>query len=838
MYRIHSAEITGNVRLLLAKIKNIKINFDADCQTIIGTNGSGKSTLLREFSPLPAVSADYLKGGGKKIHFSDDDGEQYIALSENKHGWLHSLVRISDGVELNPGKTRQVQKQLIEDLCGVTEELFDIFVGDVTFTQMSPAKRREWILSFSGSDLEYAMKVYRDLSKRLMDSIALQKHYAKRLATELEGVMGEDQLNDLKRSAKSCIDRINFLMMERDSNVDATVSSSQIVDRLARSTAEEEAIFSQIEQYRVVVPQGLNLDIGSQEDIDRIVGVIRSDIQIMQRKLNVAYEEHSTIDKYIKMLAQAGANGVGDLEARVQQLTQEYNEAFERRTMPLVFNNPTQARWTLNTILFEMIELINLLPEDLQQYEASAIQNQVHLNSSRELIIKRQGELKELDHKLYHMSNVDQVQCPQCTIVFAPGVDPMQFDQLKQQYGQIEQIIAQLEMKKMQFEEVAMEYDQYQQRTRRIQQIMGANDCLSPLWGAIRQAIDQNEPALMINAIIHDYNAELEIAIQCEQIDKELQTRQMILDNARAITQGHGDVNADRLNAINEQITVILNDIAHAKSHIQAIETFARSVQDLDRLNARYRDVVDQIGALAFNYQLTLRNECLDEDIGALQSQLATTQASISDATTAAALIEELRRNKKQADEDVIVHKALVDGLSPTNGLIAKNIRSFIDGYIDQMNNFIGEVWTYPMRILGSDIDAAVDCKFQLESEGELSGGAIKVVSPDISKSSSAQTDIINFAFRVTAMMCLGYDSFVMYLDEAGVRMDEKHRDRFNGLIERLLERKQVSQIFMISHYAAMHGVFTNADITVVDKSNIINIPREYNQNVTIEYLE
>lgn len=836
--KIHSAKITGNIRLQLAKIGSIEINFESDCQTIIGTNGSGKSTLLREYSPLPPVSADYIKGGGKTIHFEDDKGVQYVAESENKHGWTHSLIRISDGVELNPGKTRQVQKQLIEQICGLTEELFDILVGDVTFTQMAPNKRREWILSFSGSDLEYAMKIYRDLNKRLMDSIALQKHYAKRLATELEGVMGEDQINDLRRSAKLCIERINLLMMERDSTVDPSVSSSQIIDHLARTQSLEEKIFSQIEQYKVAVPEGLNLDIASREDVDRAIGIIRSDISIMQRDLNAAYEEHATLDKYMKMLSSAGANGIDDLKLRVDELNAQLLDLQARRSLDITFNQPAQAQWALKSILFEVIELINLMPTDIPEYEMGGMRNAQQIREVRELIAKKQGELKEHDHKLYHMSNVDQVQCPQCTLVFAPGVDPNHVDQLKHAYGTVENQIATLDLKLNDLMDIAMEHDQYHQRTNRLQQIMHNNDCLSPLWNMIRSHIDRNEPTLMLNTMIHEYGAELDLAVQCDTIGQELYTRKMILDNAMAITQGHGDVNADRINSINTRITDTLNRMGEAKKYIQAIETFARAANDLDNLNAQYQDTVDQISALLLNYQLTLRNECLDEDIGVLQTQLASTQSTLSDATTAAALIEELRRNKKQADEDVAVHKSLVDGLSPNTGLIAKNIRTFIDGYVDQMNSFVGEVWTYPMKIIGCDIDAAVDCKFPLESEGELSGGVIKVVSPDISKSSSAQTDIINFAFRLTAMMCLGFEGYVLYLDEAGVRMDEKHRDRFNGLIERLLERKQVSQIFMISHYAAMHGVFTNADITVVDKTNIINIPREYNQNVTIEYLE
>lgn len=836
MYQMHSIELISNTRLMLAKINRIKIDFNSDYQTIIGTNGSGKSTILRESSPLPPISSDYLKGGSKTVHFSTDDGEQYTAFSENKNGWLHSLIRMSDGVELNPGKTRQVQRQLIQSLCGLTEDLFDILVGDACFTQMAPNKRREWILSFSGSDLEYAMKIYRDLNKRFMDSVALQKHYAKRLATELEGMMGEDQLNDLRQSAKSCIERINVLLMERDGSVDPNARSQDIVGQLGRAMAEEESVFERIVNYQVVVPEGIGHDVNSEEDVTRIIKTIHNDIAYMQRSLDAAYGEHRELTKYMDALKQVGANGIDDIVKKSQELSEHRDKLLAQRTLPIDLNDPTRDRWTLQTILFELVELINQLPEDLSAYEAKGVQNNTDRNITLELIHTHQQHLKELDHQLYHMDKVDDVKCPQCTLVFAPGVDPELFEKLQREYSDVEKVIAQLEIRRGEYDIVAEEHQQHHHRLTRLNQHMSNHPNLLPLWNIIRSSMDSGESSMMINFHIHEYNRELELMVEYQSVEKELKTNEGLLRHAEAITQGQGDINTDRITGIDLRIKEIMRDIDDARRHVTAIETFGQAVQELDHLNEHYARTMDQIWALSMSYQLTLRNECLDEDIAHLQSQLAVTQASLSDATTAAALIDELRRNKKMADDDVIVHKALVDGLSPTNGLIANNIRSFIDGFVDLMNQVIAEVWTYPMRIIGCDIDAAVDCKFPLESEGESSGGTITVNSPDISKSSSAQTDIINFAFRYAAMICLGFKT--LYLDEAGVRMDEKHRDRFNGFIERIMECKQVTQAFMISHYAAMHGVFVNADVTVVDKSNIIHLPVEYNKFATLEYME
>jgi hypothetical protein len=54
------------------------------------------------------------------------------------------------------------------------------------------------------------------------------------------------------------------------------------------------------------------------------------------------------------------------------------------------------------------------------------------------------------------------------------------------------------------------------------------------------------------------------------------------------------------------------------------------------------------------------------------------------------------------------------------------------------------------------------------------------------------------------------------------------------NFVKDLVETKGFSQVFMISHYASSHGAFTQAEVMVMDSSNI-SVPMKYNQHVTIE---
>ena len=61
-----------------------------------------------------------------------------------------------------------------------------------------------------------------------------------------------------------------------------------------------------------------------------------------------------------------------------------------------------------------------------------------------------------------------------------------------------------------------------------------------------------------------------------------------------------------------------------------------------------------------------------------------------------------------------------------------------------------------------------------------------------------------------------------LYLDELGQSFDEKHRVNIMDFVKNL--SSEYSQMFMISHYHNGHGIFTNAQITILDVSNLRKI--------------
>ena len=104
----------------------------------------------------------------------------------------------------------------------------------------------------------------------------------------------------------------------------------------------------------------------------------------------------------------------------------------------------------------------------------------------------------------------------------------------------------------------------------------------------------------------------------------------------------------------------------------------------------------------------------------------------------------------------------------------------------------------------------------------------------DIAKGSTGQQEIINLAFVVTAMHCLGLSEAIMYLDEFGASFDQVHRSQAAHVVKSLVESQSFSQLFMISHYVHSYSAYESADVCVLCSNNI-TVPAVYNKHVTIE---
>jgi hypothetical protein len=115
------------------------------------------------------------------------------------------------------------------------------------------------------------------------------------------------------------------------------------------------------------------------------------------------------------------------------------------------------------------------------------------------------------------------------------------------------------------------------------------------------------------------------------------------------------------------------------------------------------------------------------------------------------------------------------------------------------------------------DNDSAVlDYKFPIVFNDDVDNE-----TKDVSKGSEGIQEIINYAFRETAMSFLKLEDYPLYLDEFGSTFDPTHKPLAINMIKELMEQEAFSQMFFISHYTECHEVFSNAEVCLLCDKNI-----------------
>jgi DNA repair exonuclease SbcCD ATPase subunit len=226
---------------------------------------------------------------------------------------------------------------------------------------------------------------------------------------------------------------------------------------------------------------------------------------------------------------------------------------------------------------------------------------------------------------------------------------------------------------------------------------------------------------------------------------------------------------------------------------------------------------------------LAIKNKALRDVSESRHLEMAAIQKRLTDRETLQGIVNDLARDVEQLEIQYRTFQLLAQALSPTEGLIAQRLREAIFSIVDQMNAVISSVWSHELRIMECGFEQSdLDYKFPVYVESPDN------LTPDISRASKGQQEMINIAFKLTAMLYLDLLDYPLFMDEPGEGFDEQHRDQIMSLIRQMLDSGHYSQLFMVSHFASNHGAFLDAEILALDTSNIA-LPGIFNEHVVLE---
>lgn len=819
-------------RISLSGLETLVYTPEASAQIIIGSNGCGKSSLLEELSVLPPDKADMLPGGYKIIEV-EHLGEIYTLRSDYKKSGKHSFIHHgSDGdKELNDGGTLTAQKMIIEKIFGLTPELLMIWSGRTKFTQLSPTKRRDWILKLSKNDIDFAMKVYNLAKTETRDRQGVEKYFVKRLAEETAEVADQQRVITLTDQVEETTTLLNQLLESKDNRLPSVSHVKIEIEQLMREFVDctTEALTTHL-----IKPRFLT-NVTTLNELETQLGTYRGKLEHSQESLQRLYQQKDNVKVAVATLKE---NGVGEVDDLIKITTDLENELLSLKKDCPIYDTITHSQIpsmleVYQSVIPTFLEALSELTDNSEEYFTTDKQKQATQTHTRlsNYAAAQQDQIRQYEHAIKHYNSLGDTECPECKHRFKAGMT--QFDLPTTEKLLVE---ARLNLDKAmgkiaKCDEYLGAFNVYLQERQRVKLIMTSNPLLNPLWKLLVSEGLYKVAPTSHNPTIQQFGIQLNSCLAIHELSEKVTMNRTVLKRVGDATADHQQLNNQYLDQIDHDIHVLLSNIERTHQEMKQTHRFKQEVENNYRLVVRAHEIQEQLNQKAKLLVQADLNAQLGFVIQDRQVQLATLSSTLNGINQRDAVIKDTIAQKEKATEDYQLHDIVMKELSPVDGLISEYIQSFLNDFIESVNLVIDEIWSYDMEVLPCGVDSTdVTCKFPLS----INQGA--KVSGDIAESSDGQTDIINFAFRMAVAEYLDLYDYPLYLDELAPTFDEQHRQNLIRYLNTLIEDGVYNQMFMVSHYASNHYAFANAEILMLDDRNIVKRPGVFNQHAKLTY--
>lgn len=805
-------------RLMLRNIRHFDYNPSSIHQLILGTNGSGKTSVMRELSPLPAYGGDYAKGGYKIVHCTHRGSTYVLTSTFTTSAGKHSMLR--NGVELNPGQTATVQRELVGTWLGLDTELMDVLLDTVRFTQMPALKRRDWIMRLSGADMSYAMRVWQSLRVQLRDTQGVVKHLNQRCSDALQRLPSADDIAGYQDRVTQLQSTLTTLMESRVPNLPhRTVVSDRIAAVLASIKPTVTSVLRQDwspHSYRTL------------DNINACIDTIRNHQYTIQQRLDIAHTEIDSIQDIVDVLESTHCAGVDELRARITT-TQTALDAIQLPDMYRDLTDVSVLMAQTDSVMPELIDVLNNISDNKARFTMDVRESHRRdVESKTSLLNKAVVAMGKLQHRIDHIQTADHTACPQCGHVWQPGVRVDELTTLVDRHAvissEVDRLRAEIDVHQSELDHT-VEYLNY---VRRWTRVIGANPRLQPLWHWLTDAWHADAPKALI-PMIAEWRHYLNVTLQYQTLLSTLSQLTHALQHTLSVGVDGASHYVNRMAQLTEIVTHATQQQLALRDSLQVAESHRATaltlIQHGNVVTAAMSELDDLMGGLA----RIAKNDILVGLIRDRQSELALATNTLNAAVTAAAVMADITQQRDTAVANAAALSTLIAELSPVDGLIAEQLTEFIGCFATQMTTVINAVWTYPLEVLPCGHDSGeLDYKFPISVNAGALGAA------DVSLGSKSQVAAVDFAFKLVVMMYLGLQDYPLYLDEVAVALDEQHRFNIVMFIKTYVETRQCSQMFMISHYDAQSGAFHPSEVCILDTANIVHIPDVYNQHVVM----
>lgn len=817
--KIIEIELYKYRRFNLNHIERFRYTIGQKSQIILGTNGSGKSSLLSELSPLPSKSKNFYEGGFKRI-IIEHRNSRYVLTSDSAN--KHSLLK--DDVELNEGHTFSVQKQLVMQEFNLNDKLFSILSGKINFCDMNIGERRKWFTYLSDNDYDYIGSVYDKIREKYHSLQSDLKSIMIFKEKEIASVLSDADIQVIRKTIaeyRQSIDALNAIKQN------VSQEDSEIHDQI-RST--EKQIQDTIEIYRRYLRE-LNYFVLSRKNI----GQLNKDLSDLNQEI---YKTDGKIETLVTQLDALTyqINNLSDTESQstIQNRLNEIQEILNSERS-IEIENISELYHCFQSVKENLQNTLMELPENSQrQFSKDVLENvekRLSENSSQTVIFQdTEQQLRRIwTEQENALLDTNKVSCPQCHYTWQAGYDPIKHRTSKEEWSKITELLTKLSEEKIHLTQQKEEILNYSAQYRSFIQFFKVYPILQYVHDQIKETVLSN-PQQAIQKL--------------DQLFLEIQTaykHQLLLDEQKQL-QSHQSsffsdpdkIKADLIrqkNDLDQQIHILYNENRTHKSMEKLYKEQVEILEKIQRQQDALLHMSQKLDTFISDSVKSALNKGINEVLKDLLTKMLNTQNLLADNDRHEDAIREFERQEKNIKESLEVVKILETILSPKAGIIADSLIGFINTILAYINDFVSEIWTYPIEIIPVEIEEndILDYKFKVKINDNE-------VIDDISESSSGLKEIINLGFKICVMSYLNFKGYPIYLDEFGSTFDMQHRFNTSSIISDLVNDDMFSNIFMISHYEESYGSMKNTDVIVMHDANI-SIPQGslINQNVLIE---
>lgn len=797
---IKKLELYKFKRFFLSQVDHFILEPKSNIMIMAWGNGKGKSSLLSVLNPLPAeLKRDFKEDGYKYIEIMHRGHEYKISsgkLEKNKHSFIY------DDVELNPGGTKRVQLELVSEHFNLTPNINQILLGTDRFTQMSPTIRKEWFNKLSTIDYTYPIKVYNNLKSRYRDITGGIKLFQENVVKLTADIITEEELTKLKDQRANLEGLITYILSlyTHDEGIDVDTAILKDLNGVVNELRNN--------SYVTLPSYDLDYYTANLAKLETNINTLKTDIKSIQDKLHILENKNKFDGKSLEELDAIRKDKV----SRLLELRKSNK-----------FKIPLYRAYMLSNTFNMLYQNLIAYVSELNDYERPSIS----LKLIEETVDKLTGvdnELKVIDRKIQQVKGElnglekynkveDMVVCPQCQNQFHVHYDPnkskllttmlQKFEEEFNKYSSIrKKLIDQIEL-----------YNKIKTIIDNIKNAFLSRSDLSFIHNYIYENIDYNTSTNNILSIIDTVKHELEYRSNYVVLYKELLNLKNERNKLKAIRNLEQKLHIDNIKVLEDELNLKTQELITSRQGYKLLEDNKNILVKINTLETRLKTILKHYRKAFDKALLALKNKHLNEVVTELKSLLVSYDQKLLQNSQARSQLDNYNKNIEEYKKKEEVLSTMLKVLSPSDGIIAKSINSFLNIFIQEMNHIINSVWSYEMVILPCDIteDNDLDYKFKVKVNNDE-------VIEDVSKLSSSMQEIVDLAYKIVFMKYMHISDTPLILDEFGRTMDATHRDTAYNIIDRIFSTN-FDQIFLVSHFESMYGRFVNADIVQLEEA-------------------